>query len=243
LVGVVSENLAQDFFNAWREIMKNVTIILVTVLFMFGTVGELQAIPRIWGVWDWEITEPVHILVSPSGNGTPLTNADVLAGPEIDATIRIQLWVDDSDTGGDPNPHFVPNFPAEDIWLEIPGQNVCIGRAHPDGPTDSEGWFTFSGSPGMGGWKDPTEGPPYVYVVVSGNILYDDFGQLISPTIVVNSPDINADLTVNLTDVAIFSVDYHGNYSFGSDFFWDGVINLSDVPFMVVLMGDTCPEP
>ena len=62
-------------------------------------------------------------MVSPSGNGTSLTNAEYLGGNSEDATIRIQLWVDDGDTGN-PNPHFVPNIPAEDIWMEIPDLNL-----------------------------------------------------------------------------------------------------------------------
>ena len=219
--------------------MKNVPIVLLAVLFVLATFGESKAVPSVWGVWDWGITEPVHILVSPSGNGTPLTDADYPGGPGVDATIRIQLWIDDGDTGT-PNPHAVANFPAEDIWLEIPGLNMCMGGINADGPTDSEGWFTFSGSPRMGGWSDAGN-PPFVYVMVVGNILYDDFGQLISPTIVANSPDINADLTVNLTDVGIFSTDFFGNYSFRSDFFWDGDINLTDVVFMAEMIGDTCP--
>jgi len=135
----------------------------------------------------------------------------------------------------------VPAFPAEDIWLEIPDLNLCFGLSHPDGPTDSQGWFTFSGSPGMGGWNDPASSPPYARVLVVGNILFDETGQLISPTIVANSPDINADLTVNLIDLSLFSADFFGSYSFRSDFYWDGEINLIDLATMAVLMGDTCP--
>ncbi len=56
-----------------------------------------------------------------------------------------------------------------------------------------------------------------------------------------NSPDINADLTVNLIDLSIFAFDYFGSYSFRSDFFWDGEINLIDLASMTWLIGDTCP--
>lgn len=221
--------------------MKTITIALVAVFFIIGTFAESEAIPRVWGVWDWQIADPVHIMVSPSGHGTSLTNAEYLGGNSVDATIRIQLWVDDSDSGDPPNPHFVPNFPTEDIWLEILDVNLCLGLSHPDGPTDSEGWFTFSGSPGMGGWNDPASGPPFALVRVLGNILVDETGHVISPTIVANSPDINADLTVNLIDFSIFASDYFGSYSFRSDFFWDGEINLIDLASMTWLIGDTCP--
>jgi hypothetical protein len=221
--------------------MKTITSALVAVLFIIGTFTESEAIPSVWGVWDWQIDDPVHIVVSPGGHGTSLTNAEFFGGNLEDATIRIQLWIDDSDTGDPPNPHFVPGFPAEDIWLEIPDLNLCFGLSHPDGPTDSQGWFTFSGSPGMGGWNDPASGPPYAQVMVVGNILFDETGHLISPTIVANSPDINADLTVNLIDLSLFSSDYFGSYSFRSDFFWDGEINLIDLASMALFFGDTCP--
>ena len=93
----------------------------------------------------------------------------------------------------------------------------------------------------MGGWNDPASGPPYAQVMVVGNILFDETGPLISPTIVANSPDINADLTVNLIDLSLFSSDYFGSYSFRSDFFWDGEINLIDLASMALFFGDTCP--
>jgi len=46
----------------------------------------------------------------------------------------------------------------------------------------------------MDGWNDPASAPPLAYVMVSGIALLDQNNQFISPTIVVNSPDINADL-------------------------------------------------
>jgi len=153
----------------------------------------------------------------------------------------VQLWVDANDTGGGDPPAPVPNYPAEDIWLEIPNLNACIGGVNADGNTDSEGWFTFSRPLGMSGSNDPAAGPPVVHVMVNGTTLYDENGSPISPSIVANSPDINSDLIVNLTDVAIFAADFFGDYNFESDFLWDGEINLSDVVFMAEFMGDQCP--
>ena len=198
------------------------------------------AIPSVWGVWSWEFTENVHILVTPAASGTPLAAAHYPGGGQADATIRVQLWVDDGDTGT-PNPQAVPNFPAEDIWLEIPGLNSCVGEVNADGPTDAQGWFTFSEPLGMGGWNDPSAGSPIVNVVVNGSILRQEDGSPISPSIMANSPDINGDLAVNLTDVAIFAADYYGDYRFASDLFWDGKINLSDVPVMAANIGAVCP--
>ncbi len=224
-----------------RRIMKNISIILVTAMVLMGFVGVSYSIPNIWGVWTWEITDPVHVLVSPSGNGSPLTSAEYPGGATVDATIRVQLWYQDDVLPDPPPPAPISNFPGEDIWLEIPGVFACVGEANADGPTDSEGWFTFSLPLAMGGWNDPASAPPWVYVMVSGNALLDQNNQYISPTIVVNSPDINADLVVDLRDLTLFAEDYHGSFSFRSDFFWDGVIDLRDLVWMAVLFGDKCP--
>jgi len=218
---------------------KNIPIILVAVFALMGNVGVSNAIPNIWGEWNWEYTEPVHVVVSPGGNGTPLTSAEFFGKVTTDATILVQLWYQD-DNPEDPQPPApIPNYPNEDIWLEIPGVFQCQGGAIADGPTDSEGWFTFSLPLAMGGWSEPGGALPQIFV--NGSALIDQDGQIISPTLVVNSPDINADLMVNLTDLALFAADFHGGYSFRSDFFWDGVIDLSDVVWMAVLMGDECP--
>lgn len=198
------------------------------------------AVPSIWGVWNWEHTENVRILVTPGGNGTLLAAADYPGGRQVDATIRVQLWIDDGDTGT-PNPHAVANFPREDIWLEIPGLSHCGWGVLADGPTDSEGWFTFSGPLDMGGWNDPSEGPPVVNVMVVGSVLRQEDFSPISPNILANSPDINADLMVNLTDVAIFAGDFFGAYAFRSDLFWDEAVNLSDVPVLAASIGEVCP--
>lgn len=219
--------------------MKNLSLLLITVFFLAVSVTVTSAIPTVWGEWTWAYTDPVHIVVSPSGNGTALTMAEFLGGPATDATIRIQLWIQD-DTIGDPDPPTpIANFPNEDIWLEFPGANACVGGAIADAPTDSEGWFTFSRPLIMGGWNGPADGTPRISL--SGMILLDETGQPISPTIVVNSPDINGDRVVNLTDLSIFAPDFHGGYAFRSDFIWDGVINLSDVVWMAVEMGEECP--
>jgi hypothetical protein len=220
--------------------MKAILIILVAVFALTGSVDISYSIPNIWGVWDWGYTESVHVVVSPGGGGTPLTSAEFFGRITTDATILVQLWYQDDNPPEDPPPPApVPNYPGEDIWLEIPGAFSCLGGATADGPTDSEGWFTFSLPLFMGGWNEPGGGLPLVFV--NGGALFDQDGAPISPTIVVNSPDINADLLVNLTDLALFSIDFHGSYSFRSDFIWDGVINLSDVVWMAVLMGDECP--
>jgi hypothetical protein len=47
---------------------------------------------------------------------------------------------------------------------------------------------------------------------------------------------------VNLADLAVFSGDfYSGPNSFRSDFFRDGVLNLTDIHLFAVHFGATCP--
>ncbi len=221
--------------------MRTIHKILVLVLALAAIPVAAHAIPNVWGVWNWEFDEPVHIVVTPSAAGTPLSSANHPDGTTVDATIRVQLWVQ-GDVIGEPNePMPVPNFPAEDIWLEMPGLNWCLGGPNADGNTDADGWFTFSQPLGMGGWSDPPAGSPYVFVMVNGSALFEENGPAITPAIMANSPDINGDLVVNLQDVSLFTIDYFAGYFFRSDFFWDGVLNLSDVAGLAVAVGDECP--
>ena len=64
------------------------------------------------------------------------------------------------------------------------------------------------------------------------------FGGLFPPIAMrFNSPDINADLEVNLIDVVLFTWDFFGEYHYRSDFVWDGEINLLDLAVMARSQG------
>jgi hypothetical protein len=56
----------------------------------------------------------------------------------------------------------------------------------------------------------------------------------------INSPDINGDLVVSLSDVGLFSADLYGSYNYRSDFNFDGVINLSDNGIFASAFGIGC---
>ena len=57
-----------------------------------------------------------------------------------------------------------------------------------------------------------------------------------------NSPDINGDLIVNLTDISLFAVDFFGAvYMYRSDFNYDGAINLTDLAMLAPTIGVPCP--
>ena len=218
--------------------MKIAVLVLGVVLMPLTSWGS---IPDIWGVWDWQHVDSVQLMVSPGSSSTPLTAARNGAGAVVDATIRIQLWAQGGAVG-EPIPAApVAFFPAEDLWLESSGLSACMGGSTADGNTDAEGWFTFSQPLSMGGWTDPAGGSPAIWVMISGMTLRDQAGATINPGILVNSPDINGDLVVNLSDVVLFTNDFYGSYSFRSDFVWDSVINLSDVVRLATGLGDECP--
>jgi hypothetical protein len=213
--------------------------ILVLLVFLMGSPSIARDFPTIWGVWTWNHYEPVHVVVTPGCYGQQLSSADYFGGIPVDGTIRIQVWI--QEPGVDPPPPYpLANFPGEDIWLEIPGTVACMAGAVADGPTDSEGWVTFSQDLDMGGWNDPEGSAPFAYVLLNGIPLYDQNDHLISPDIVVNSSDINGDLASDLVDLALFASDYFGNYSYRSDLFWDGVVNLADLATFALYYGCEC---
>jgi len=178
-------------------------------------------------------SEPVSILVRLDGSGWTLTNAMLFGGARTDATITLTLL----DGTGNP----VVDYPAESSWL-VGGcrhplcLSVCGTGSISDGNTDMLGQTTFSnplraGGSGAGAtimvgtWPEP-ESP----IEFPGEELFQ-----------FNSPDITGDLVVNLTDVALFAGDYYGSYNYRSDFYWDGILNLSDVSHLAQAMGDACP--
>lgn len=221
--------------------MKVSALMIPLILFLLAGPGAARAIPNVWGVWTWDHPEPVQVLAVPGGGGLPLTSAASFGGAPVNATVRIQLWYQDDSMEDPQPPEPVAGFPAEDLWLEAPGLMACPGGTTADADTDTEGWFTFSLPLSLGGWTDPQGAEPYPMVLVSGSPLYELNGPIIRPTLLINSPDINADGQVNLTDLGLFATDYTGEYSFRSDFFWDGVLNLTDVGRLAAAFGNQCP--
>jgi hypothetical protein len=138
------------------------------------------------------------------------------------------------DANGDP----VYPYPKEDLWIETgscvegyPGIVLCYKGSTADSDTDNSGHTA---------WTQPLEAGCcgcQVIVMVSGMALsqppFDNY--------FFNSPDMNCDLTVNLTDVVLFAGAYYGVYDYCADFYWDGVLNLSDIVVLAQHVGHTCP--
>lgn len=56
----------------------------------------------------------------------------------------------------------------------------------------------------------------------------------------INSPDINGDLVVNMTDYSLFATDYNGTYNFRSDFNYDNLVNVGDLTIFSSALGIDC---
>jgi len=168
------------------------------------------------------------LLNIPDGSGSPVTEARTADGTVVDATIHLTIIT--FCNGDEP----VVGFPAEDMWLESMGGGMvpCIGGTTADYATDQDGHTQWSLPLMAGGWDEGN-----CRVMVNGMTLGDPGGL----TLNFNSPDIDGNRVVNLTDLAFFSQDYWGGYTFRSDLHRDGVINLSDVSVYAEARGKSCP--
>ena len=164
------------------------------------------------------------VYVVPNGSGASFTDGRLPGGVAVDATLT--LTVVNSD--GDP----IANYPASDIWLVTTGGGLATcGLAHPGSATDTNGQTT---------WEDPLFG--------GGNSLTNEESQ----AIIANQPvpdtadvdyvsaDISGDLTVNLSDITVFTQAI-GAYNPVADFNNDQVVNLSDITLMAQAIGAACP--
>jgi hypothetical protein len=155
----------------------------------------------------------------------------LLFGPDGPITMPFFVRVGESD------PWCEPMFPLEGFVIEY-----LLGRSHQDGvvfaepaghvagPTNENGYAGVL-LPLLGGGH--AEGPQAFWLRAPGIICAYNLDMLIS----VNSPDIDADLIVNLTDVVLWSMDYFQGYHYRSDLFWDGQINLSDLVYLARALG------
>jgi len=170
--------------------------------------------------------EPVGLYVVPDASGVTFYEARLMDGSEVDARIHVRLI----DGMGIP----IQFYPAEDIWLDSQDSHLalCSGGSVADGDTDFFGHTSWYNPLRAGGYSlEPT------VVVVSGAVLAGGPGVNLH----FNSPDLNGDLSVNLTDVSLFAGDFFGVYHFRSDLAFDGTINLSDVSRLALAVGRSCP--
>jgi hypothetical protein len=214
--------------------------ILVAVLVLFGSATVHAQAPNdpdpVFSQVTPRFLGQVSLFCLPNGLGDPLTQAFAFPGQQVDASVMFQAM------NAQNLP--IPGLPIERMWLDDPAGNLQLCPPNPvrfasvaSFPTDPAGNTVFSGPFFAGGHIAPGQ-PLQVYVEwVNGLIV----PMPLSLDIAINSPDINGDLQVNLSDVVAFTQDYFGAYNYRSDFFWDGVLNLSDVARMAQGMGAICP--
>jgi hypothetical protein len=208
----------------------------ITTLFVAGMWCVVPAAAQVIECWDLGLYStaelaapgegPFSVMVVPDGTGDPLAAAYDAQGSLVDATIIYHL----RDCDDLP----VPNFPAEDLWLEVEDQGLasCVGGTVADAETDVTGRTTWSRPLRAGGSSQAA-----CIIVVSGTPgIWPPYLPL-----QFNSPDLDADLDVDLSDLAIFAGDYFGGYRYRSDFARDGVLNLIDLVRMAAAYGAGCP--
>jgi len=215
-------------------------IFSITVLIsVIHGAGEALASPvAIIQEWQCDVSEPVCIMMVPDGSGMTFQEARTIEGEVVDATITVQIYL--YDEYGPVGP--LSGFSADDIGL-----HASEGMAHgcgqgwvttADQNADSEGWMLFSLAPRAGGWShEDTE----MYIGVDPAMVFGSTDFFTLP-IYFNSPDINGDRSVNLSDIVMFAEDLvAASAPFRSDLVWDGVINLSDIAVFSQHIGAVCP--
>lgn len=175
-------------------------------------------------------TAQVSVYTLPNGNGRGLDEAKTISSSTtVNATITLTLL----DGNGDP----IFLYPNEDLWLEttLGGLALCPGGSIADANTNALGQTTWSGSV-FGGKQSNRTAAEKTVVVISGNPL--NGSQL---DILFNSPDIDGNLVVNLSDTVLYAQNATGSYNYRSDFFFDGSVNLSDTVLYAQGLGSACP--
>jgi hypothetical protein len=213
--------------------MKIRMTLLLFVALPLVTVEVTQAQTGGWDLWELSYAERAYtgpetavVMVLPDGSGAALTNAAIV-GSTVDASITLYLL----DWAMAP----VANFPREDMWIESAdgGLAMCAAGTIADANTNANGEAFWVQPLRAGGASEAL-----TVVMINGAALVSGAGLAIS----FNSPDINGDGVVNLTDVTLFTTDFYGGvYAFRSDFHYDWSVNLSDVLPLVHGLGSSCP--
>jgi len=137
----------------------------------------------------------------------------------------------------------ISNIPPSDLWLIgcFDLLNLCGGAlsSNADTPTDANGQTWFQNTTIWGGGHEQQ-----LAVVVQGVVLLD-FGcsHTLCLEIEAKSPDINADLVVNLQDVSLFATGFPSPpnpLEPPFDFDSDGTVGLTDLSIFAQHYGHAC---
>jgi hypothetical protein len=214
---------------------------LAILLLALPAWAALSDVPVVWDIQIAHQGGEVSLVILPDGSGPDLTQAMTYQGGPVDAAITVQL------ISAETCAYWILQFPFEDIWLDPAGENWRAADGSPiqgtfwaDRNTDLNGLTEFRRGLRGGGWST---GPLTLYLTGSPAADYCRDGAPFPPIAMrFNSPDINADLQVNLIDVVLFTQDFYGDYAYRSDFVWDGVIDLLDLAVLAESFGISTPD-
>jgi hypothetical protein len=206
-------------------------ILVVSITLALAASAAIADLPPLYDFRAYTAaTEQVSLLCVPDGSGRPLTEAMTSWGGVIDASITVEMF----DAYGDP----IVGYPAEDVWLEttMGSMSVCPAGSIADGPSDVNGQLFMTGVLYAGGCSDILSGEE-ISAFVNGMPIWGN-----EMDILINSPDLNADLVVNLSDVVLFSQLFlSGVYDYAADLHYDGILNLSDLVVIAQHRNTMCP--
>ena len=170
--------------------------------------------------------EWLSVMIVPDGSGDSLEQAMLPDGSRTSGVVTVRLV----DWFGNP----VVNYDYQNITLNgaDPIFSPCFWGNLANASTDANGVTEFR-NPIRGGGSTSS----LAQVRLVGAPLTSSPGLAIR----FNSPDLNADRHVNLSDIVIFAEDFFGLYNYRSDFLWDGEVNLSDLTRMAQHLGADCP--
>jgi hypothetical protein len=212
--------------------MKRIAKLTLACLVLAAAVAAAQQVPPLL---DCNLecragAADVSVFTVPDGSGHPLSWCQGFGGLRLDASLELLILLD-----GEP----LVGYPGEDMWLQssLGGLVTCPGGCSADHATDAEGRTTFSGALRGGGHTDPSAGET-LQAVVNGEVCASGEGADVQ----VNSPDLSGNLVVDLSDVVLWVAIYQGGgYDYAGDFYYDGVLDLSDVVMMSQGLGAACP--
>jgi len=213
--------------GAMRPTKVILSILLVSLSVAFPAWADV-GIPDLTLSYSWcEYAGPDRVVVVnfPNGGGRRLDEGRTMGGV-VNATIHMVLL----DAMG--YPFF--NYPREDMWLDSSDAHLALCRegSLADANTDMNGETSWVLPIQAGGYSED-----FTQVMIAGMPIISSEGLNVH----FNSPDINGDLLVNLSDVVLFARDFFGEYQFRSDFRFDGVIDMHDLVVLAEGLGAACP--
>lgn len=162
----------------------------------------------------WEPGAPVSFCISPDREARAFRRGGQAVAAEL--RCQVEVWTE----WGDPHAAYVN--------LHMDGDVVLCGGEETIVPRDDDGWISVLPVLRGGGHRSPQEDDVVaLWIPVCPNQILD-----LGREVYFNSPDLNGDLRVDLSDLAVFCRGFFGSYQYRCDFNWDDHVGLSDLAIM-----------